>query len=98
MKFSSLLLTVVLSVSILTSCDKNDTPPLNLNAETKINVSYGADTQQKMDIYLPANRNASETKVMVMIHGGGWVEGDKADFTQFVDTLKNRFQAGQLLI
>ena len=90
MKISSLLLTAVLSIGILTGCKKNDTQQ-NLPAESKMNVSYGADAKQKMDIYLPANRSATETKVVVMIHGGGWTEGDKADFTPFVDTLKRRF-------
>ncbi len=91
MKFTSLILSVLISGTLLTGCDKTDTAPQNLPAETKSNVAYGTDAQQKMDVYLPANRTAAETKVVVMIHGGGWVEGDKADFTPFVDTLKKRF-------
>lgn len=91
MKFNALFLALIILTSVITGCDKNDVPPQNLTAETKTNVSYGTDPQQKMDVYLPANRNSSETKVFVMIHGGGWIEGDKADFTPFVDTLKNRF-------
>jgi acetyl esterase/lipase len=43
-----------------------------------------------MDVYLPANRTESATKVIILIHGGGWSSGDKADFTVFVDTLKRR--------
>lgn len=85
------LASFVLLFAGISGCDKNDTPVQNLPEENKMNVAYGADPQQKMDVYLPANRNVTETKVIVMIHGGGWVEGDKADFTPFVDTLKNRF-------
>lgn len=62
----------------LTSCkkDKNDG-----NAETNhLNVSYGTDSRHKMDVYLPEGRNA-ETPVIVFLHGGGFVAGDKNDFT-----------------
>lgn len=55
-----------------------------------MNVAYGSDPAQKMDVYLPADRNAGTTKVIVLIHGGGWNQGDKSDFTAFVDTLKRR--------
>jgi acetyl esterase/lipase len=55
-----------------------------------LDVAYGTDPAQKMDIYLPANRNTTNTKVMIMIHGGAWTAGDKADFTQYVDTMRNR--------
>lgn len=54
------------------------------------NISYGTDNQQKMDIYLPANRN-SNTKVFVLIHGGGWGGGDKADFTSLLNSLKTYY-------
>lgn len=75
------------------SCQKEvSTGPGNTNAAAKtlLNVSYGTDALQGMDIYLPAGRNVSATKVMIMIHGGGWNSGDKADFNAFVDTMKRR--------
>lgn len=43
-------------------------------------LSYSADPKQEMDLYLPANRNAS-TRVAIFIHGGGWTKGDKSDFS-----------------
>jgi acetyl esterase/lipase len=57
---------------------------------TMLNVSYGTNTQQKMDVYLPASRNTTTTIVIIMIHGGGWNTGDKADFNEYVDSLKKR--------
>src|SRR5690554_6942170 len=51
------------------------------------NIAYGSHNQQKMDIYLPKNRN-EETKVFVLIHGGGWNAGNKSDFTYMMDNLK----------
>ena len=70
------------------SCTKDDPSPAG--TVTMLNVSYGSDAAQKIDIYLPAGRNTVTTKVIIMIHGGGWTSGDKADFTAFVDTLKRR--------
>lgn len=50
-------------------------------------VKYGSDNQQVMDLYLPANRTSS-TKVFILIHGGGWSAGSKADYTFMFDALK----------
>jgi acetyl esterase/lipase len=46
------------------------------------NVVYGSDTvQQAMDVYLPLVRDMKNTPVIIVVHGGGWVQGSKADFT-----------------
>ena len=86
---------LVVFVSILVvSCKKESSTDNGGNvvaASTSLNVAYGTDPLQKMDVYLPAGRNAATTKVIVMIHGGAYVSEDKADFTQYVDTLKRRF-------
>lgn len=72
------------------SCKKVENSGPGEAAFTKLNVPYGADGKQVMDIYLPAGRSSASTKVMIMIHGGGWSEGDKSDFTSYVDTVKRR--------
>jgi len=77
------------SAFLFTSCSKDEVA-LQQSAQTILNVSYGADPLQGMDIYLPPNRHIDSTKVLIMIHGGGWSAGDKADFTQYVDTMKRR--------
>jgi acetyl esterase/lipase len=59
------------------------------NAEkTQLDVSYGTDDKQKMDVYLPAGRDTVNTKLLVLIHGGAWIEGDKADFTANLNFIK----------
>jgi acetyl esterase/lipase len=97
------LLSLVLFISFFVSCSKSDsgngggggTNPVT--AQTLLNVSYGSDAAQKMDIYLPANRTTAGTKVIVLIHGGAWSSGDKTDFSTLqvgmviVDSLKTRF-------
>ncbi len=59
-----------------------------LVAETLLDVSYGENEQQVYDIYLPAGRTADKTKVIILIHGGGWTGGDKADMTNFVSLIQ----------
>lgn len=78
---------------IFVSCKKEDNAGggnTSLAVQTQLNVSYGTDASQKMDIYLPAGRTIATTKVIILIHGGGWNSGDKSDFSPYVDTLKRR--------
>jgi acetyl esterase/lipase len=63
---------------------------LPLEATSMMDVAYGDHPQQKYDIYLPANRTSSKTKVLLLVHGGGWIEGDKASMTPFIDLIKAR--------
>ena len=84
-----LLLLVGLSCSLF-SCNKGDEGGDDNVAVSMTNVSYGANPQQAMDVYLPAGRSATSTKVMIMIHGGAWNAGDKSDFTAYVDSMKAR--------
>lgn len=84
------LLAVLLFSLFLVSCQKESDPAPVSEEQTQLNVSYGTDPQQKMDVYLPAGRSTASTKVMIMIHGGGWTQGDKSEFTAYVDTLKKR--------
>jgi acetyl esterase/lipase len=88
-------LIVVLFIGLLFSCSSNDdkaaaAPALPLTEQTLANVAYGTDRQQKMDVYLPANRT-TDTKVVIVIHGGAWVEGDKADMAGVAAIVHERF-------
>ena len=78
------LLSLVILGTILSSC-KKDEHPVEDKSVTMVNVSYGGNAQQKMDVYLPGNRSSTATKVVIMIHGGGWNNGDKSDFNEYVD-------------
>ncbi|HEY6504752.1 MAG TPA: alpha/beta hydrolase [Chitinophagaceae bacterium] len=71
---------------ISSSNDSNNTLP----AQSYLNASYGSDAAQNMDVYLPAGRSKTATKVMILVHGGAWATGDKSDFAEYVDTLKKR--------
>lgn len=55
-----------------------------LTADVLLNVSYGNDPQQVYDLYLPAGRTDELTKTIILVHGGGWIEGDKEDVNGFI--------------
>ncbi|HET9431034.1 MAG TPA: alpha/beta hydrolase [Chitinophagaceae bacterium] len=73
------------------ACQKNDLQdPGGSVSMTILNVSYGNDAAQKMDVYLPANRDVNNTRVVIMLHGGAWISGDKTDFNPYADSMKRR--------
>lgn len=90
MKVLGLLAVVTL---LSASCRKEkeaSAPETPLAEKTIIDTSYGTDPLHKMDIYLPADRN-EHTKTILLIHGGGWTGGSKADLTSAIPGLKANF-------
>jgi acetyl esterase/lipase len=86
-----LVLTILAPIFILVSCTKEGTGSGNGIAtqnETFLDVSYGTDIKQKIDVYLPEGRSESTTKTIVVIHGGGWTQGDKSEMRFGVDSLQ----------
>jgi acetyl esterase/lipase len=63
---------------------------LTLPSAVMLNVAYGTDPKQVMDIYLPAGRSSQSTRVMFLIHGGSWSGGDKNGFKAYIDSMKHR--------
>jgi len=90
-KISIKFLLLLLLTNSTFSCSKEDSEPNLSNEPLKeaefLNVSYGDDAQQVYDIYLPANRNLN-TKVLILVHGGGWTSGDKIDMNPYVTIAK----------
>lgn len=44
----------------------------------QFDVAYGSDPKQKFDVYMP-NTNPQNAPMILMVHGGGWWQGDKMD-------------------
>lgn len=90
MKFIVLL--AMMGNMISSSCKQGDSTHVRslLPAATYLNVAYGSDVRQVMDVYLPAGRTSISTKVMLLLHGGSWSGGDKSSFTGYVDSMKKR--------
>jgi acetyl esterase/lipase len=43
-------------------------------------ISYGADPQQVLDVYVPDKASPESRPLVVFWHGGRWTYGDKADY------------------
>ena len=95
MKQSIFKLRILVALCLLlfyASCSSDqDIEPDFLAARELLNESYGNDPKQKMDVYLPAGRTQSETPVLIYIHGGAWIDGDKSEFLQFKPLLEKEF-------
>ena len=91
MKLSAITLLTGLFISAgFVSCkkdEKGDAAVVQLDLKK---VSYGSDTSQNMDVYIPAGRDSVNTKVILFIHGGSWSSGDKTEFNEAIDSIRNR--------
>jgi len=91
LKMKKLLTLPFLFLFLITGCSKSDDEnTVTLKAETLMNVSYGTDGEQKIDIYLPEGRN-DNTKVVLLLHGGSWISGDKTDISSIVPIIQLQF-------
>lgn len=84
---------VGLAMMVLAGCAKEYSAEDNgLNPSIAIALQdqrYGNGTRQFADVYLPANRNNS-TKVLIMLHGGSWAEGDKTDINGYIALIRSQ--------
>lgn len=90
-KYISVIFTLfILIYSCSSSDDGTGQEDIPLEAKTMLDVSYGDHPQQVYDLYLPAERTTENTKIIMLIHGGGWTGGDKNDMSgsvYFLQTL-----------
>lgn len=91
-KFSKFFILSFLFIGIYSCSDDTE---INIDEQLKkteqLNVSYGSDSDQKYDIYLPADRTKQATKIFVLVHGGSWISGDKNDMDFMVSLLQLNF-------
>jgi acetyl esterase/lipase len=88
-----LLLLPFLLLFLTVGCSSDDDKAVvlqPLEALDIADIAYGSDPEQTMDVYLPEGRT-EDTKVIILIHGGAWVEGDKDDFTATVPIIQAEF-------
>ena len=85
----SLLIGMFFSAAF-TSCQKGEKELETLTQLDMKNVAYGSDSAQNMDIYLPARRDTSNTKIILFIHGGSWSGGDKNEFNDAIAAIRTR--------
>lgn len=47
----------------------------------QVNLRYGDDPKQTLDLYAPTTDINKEYPVIIYVHGGGWMRGDKSNVT-----------------
>src|SRR5205809_3809695 len=65
-------------------------PAASAASDTFLNVAYGNDIAQRMDIYLPVNRSLAQTGSLILLHGGGWNSGSRHSLSAYIDSFKRR--------
>lgn len=100
-KFTQRIIALLITATVMNSfysCKQdnattpNPTPAPNYDTvvqSKKMNVSYGPNERNVMDIFLPAKRTPN-TPFILLIHGGGWIGGSKTDFNNVQDSLLTR--------
>ena len=71
--------------------------PMPGNMCFQLNVAYGSDPLQKLDVYMPAG-GAYKAPVILMVHGGGWYQGDKMDSPVVLNKVQNWVPPGTVFI
>lgn len=62
-----------------------------------LNVPYGSDPLQKLDVYMPATP-VHDAPVILAVHGGGWYQGDKMDPGLVRNKVETWVRAGAIFI
>jgi len=62
------------------------TQTLNEHFDIERDISYAQNDnpRQRLDVYRPKQRSAAPLPVIVFFHGGGWLQGDKADCARMI--------------
>lgn len=81
--FATLLRRLGLAAALLVPCSFTLAGPTVPEGVRRIaDIAYGQDPRQRMDVYLPEKTtsaaNAVKVPVIVMVHGGAWMVGNKA--------------------
>ncbi len=87
-KVTKILYLWVVILFISCSSDDNVSDIAIVEATQFLNESYGNDSKQQYDIYLPEGRT-NQTPTVILVHGGSWSGGDKSDMNLLVTFLRN---------
>lgn len=82
---------LILGFSASCSPDSDSLPDGPMVSRDLLNESYGIDTRQMLDVFLPADRSTQTTPILLYIHSGGWIDGNKEEFLQFKEAIKVSF-------
>ncbi|MDR6533793.1 acetyl esterase/lipase [Caulobacter rhizosphaerae] len=74
--------------------------PIDLQAiapgARKLTDAYGTDAAQRLDVYIPPG--ARNAPILIMVHGGAWMVGDKANTGSVENKLKHWLTRGWIVV
>lgn len=89
------LLVMAMIISMISCTKETIDEPIDkksvLQDTTLLDVKYGTEDVQVYDIYLPEGRDSS-TPVILAIHGGAWITGEKEDMSGYVRLIKKEWE------
>jgi acetyl esterase/lipase len=95
MKIARTLALLALVVVFAAACSKSsDDEGRVKEAQTLANQAYGSDPLQVADVYIPKG-GGDGNGVVILIHGGSWIAGDKGDFQSYPSLIS---QQGYVLV
>lgn len=81
---------ILLLILVVFACqEKTINLAQDISFDKETNVAYGSNSQQKLDLYIPKNKDSIKG-IFVMIHGGGWKSGNKSNLTFFTLSLMEK--------
>jgi dipeptidyl aminopeptidase/acylaminoacyl peptidase len=83
---SGLLFIFIISAGCKKVPDQQEAAP---SSQDLLNVSYGTHVRNSLDVYLPEQRDA-KTSVILLVHGGSWLGGDKSAFTDLAKSWRDK--------
>lgn len=82
---------LLLFILIILGCkEKTINVGNNHSFSAEKNISYGEDSEQKLDLYSPENKDSIKG-IFLFIHGGGWKAGDKSQLTSLALSMMEKF-------
>jgi acetyl esterase/lipase len=78
--------TVPTPTPVLVTTNAPASAPITYHVITRLNVAYGPLPDEVLDLCVPQDPATARPGILI-IHGGGWVGGDKGFFDQFCSSL-----------
>ncbi|MGN7865129.1 alpha/beta hydrolase fold domain-containing protein [Chryseobacterium sp. 22458] len=92
MKGSTAIFAFLTLFLLLISCkDKKVSFGEHISFNKETDLSYGPDSDQVMDLYIPHKKGDTTREAFIVIHGGGWRAGNKSQLTFFTLSLMKKF-------
>ncbi|WP_293786423.1 alpha/beta hydrolase [uncultured Aeromicrobium sp.] len=67
--------------------DDDDAPETDEEVDGRTDLAYGDGDDETLDVWFPRDRGSGPLPVIVWVHGGGWIGGDKEGIAPYLQLL-----------